>query len=49
MMKYYAPIKMMFQKSIKLHENFSRYIINYEKASYWHSLYNLIDLNIMTR
>ena len=27
-------LTMMFQKSIKLHENFSRYIITYEKASY---------------
>ena len=38
MMKYapvkYASVTMIFQKSIKLHENFSRYIITYEKASY---------------
>lgn len=30
-MKYYAPIKMIFQKSFKLHENCSRYIY-YKKS-----------------
>lgn len=31
-MKYYAPIKMMFKKGIKVQENYSGYI-SYRKAS----------------
>lgn len=38
MMKYHAPIEMMFQKSIKSHENSSRY----KKASYQHSWFVLV-------